>query len=54
MVDADPTQTVLGDTVNVDVGALITLIVCVVVEEQAPFVTVKLTVFVPELDQDTA
>ena len=53
IVLAFPTHTELGLTVKLDVGALLTSIVCVVVEEQAPVVRVSVTVLVPVVDQET-
>ena len=53
IVEDEPTQTVAGDKVKVDVGALVTVIVLVVVDEQVPLVTVSVTVLVPVVDQAT-
>jgi hypothetical protein len=39
--------------VKLDVGALLTSIVCVVVDEQAPVVRVNVTVLVPVVDHET-
>ena len=48
-----PAHTVEGAAVNVEVGALTTLIVWLVVDEQAPDVKVSVTVFVPVVLQET-
>jgi hypothetical protein len=48
-----PAQIVLGLSVNVEVGAALTVIVFVVVDVQAPEVTVNETVLEPVLDQLT-
>jgi hypothetical protein len=53
IVDEEPIQSVAGDKVNVEVGALVTMIVLVVVEEQVPLLTVSVTVLVPVVDQAT-
>lgn len=43
-VEEPPAQIVAGLKVNVDVGAELTAIVCVVIDEQDPEVIVRLTV----------
>jgi len=48
-----PAQIAVGLNVNVDVGAVLTEIVFVVVDEHEPDVTVSVTVLLPMLDQLT-
>ena len=52
-VELDPTHTLDNEFENVDVGAILILIVLVVVELHEPFETVNETVLEPVLDQET-